>query len=73
MTVQHDTVITVHFLGVLTPYRNKGIGFALTNKALTDAYESGFKKAILIASDMAKNLYKNIGFVEYATYKIYGN
>ena len=73
MVIQHQEVVTLHWISTSLEFRNKGIGSIITSKLLFDSKELGFKKAILISSDLGRHLYERIGFTQYAAYDIYGN
>jgi GNAT superfamily N-acetyltransferase len=73
MVIQHQEIISLHWIGTLPEFRNRGLGFAITHKALLDAQDLGCKQAILLSSVLGKSLYEHIGFREYASYAMYGN
>ncbi|MBM3939792.1 MAG: GNAT family N-acetyltransferase [SAR202 cluster bacterium] len=49
-------------LAVVGEARGKGIGTALTVRAMQDGRELGFRAGVLIASEMTAGLYERIGF-----------
>lgn len=51
--------------------RGKGIGFAMTHRALTDAKKSGCRIATLEATAMGYPVYKRLGFEEYCQIREY--
>lgn len=58
-------------LYVRPAYRNKHIGFALTHRAIEDAYAIGYKYMLLDTLpflEKAVNMYKRMGFKEIASY-----
>lgn len=71
MVIKRGDIVSVHWIGTLTEYRGKGIGYALTHKPLLDAYRHGCKQAILLATDLGKPVYEKLGFTTYATYAVY--
>lgn len=56
---------------VLPEMRGKGLGKAMTLKAMLSAQEKGFNKCILTATNDAKYLYQKLGFKEVKTMKVY--
>jgi GNAT superfamily N-acetyltransferase len=64
---------TVGIYGVLTvpEVRGRGIGSALVTKALLAAREKGCRYAILHSTPVAVNLYRRLGFREYAPFRAY--
>lgn len=55
-------VAGIYNVGVLPAYRNKGIGKALVNAAVTDARRQGYAYALLNANDMGRPVYQQLGF-----------
>jgi GNAT superfamily N-acetyltransferase len=51
--------------------RGKGIGTAITWKACYEALQKKYQYAILLASKMGYNIYKNLGFKEYFETQVY--
>lgn len=56
---------------VLPEMRGKGLGKAMTLKAMLSAQEKGFHKCVLTATNDAKYLYRKIGFEDLKTMKVY--
>lgn len=56
---------------VLPEMRGKGLGKAMTLKAMLSAQEQGFHKCVLTATNDAKYLYKKLGFEELKIMKVY--
>jgi GNAT superfamily N-acetyltransferase len=56
---------------VLPEYRNRGIGYELTNFLVEYFKSKGCKQQLLIASDMGKNIYTKIGFKISSTYQFF--
>lgn len=74
MLAYHDhKLVSVHLLGTLPEYRNKGLGTCLLNEVLHIAHDKGYVHAILIPSTMGYSLAQKCGFKEYISYKIFGN
>lgn len=71
MMILHESTATLHWIGTLPKFRNKGLGSAVTYQALLDALNYGCKRAILMATVLGRPLYENLGFTEYAAYDIY--
>ena len=57
-------------IGVLEPYRQRGIGRALTQLCLSTAQKSGAKSAGLSASEQGVKLYAHLGFNPVKYWKI---
>jgi GNAT superfamily N-acetyltransferase len=73
MLIYHGSFATLHMVGVLEAYRNKGIGFALSHKPLVDARATGCTRAYLMASAAGAPLYPKLGFTHERMLYIYGN
>lgn len=56
---------------VVPEMRGRGLGKAMTLKAMLSAQEKGFNKCILTATNDAKNLYQKLGFEDLKTMKVY--
>lgn len=52
----------LYFLGTLPPFRNRGLGTAVTHACLKTAKEKNIDLAVLYASKMGKPVYEKIGF-----------
>jgi hypothetical protein len=57
-------VVGLYFMATLSEARNKGIGFAITQKPLLDAREIGYRSGILQASPLGLPVYLRLGFRE---------
>lgn len=68
-----DNFVSMHLVGTLKEYRNKGLGMAILTKPLLNAYAQGYQKAILMSSEMGLSLALKLGFKQYCTLNIYGN
>lgn len=73
MAIYHQDVVSLHLIGTLSEFRNKGLGELITKQMLFDAKNQNYKQAILLASVLGKPVYQKIGFKEYAIYNMYGN
>lgn len=73
MVLHHNETASLHWIGTLPEYRNKGLGYAITHTILCNAQNKGCTQAILLASPLGKPLYERMGFKEYAAYNMYGN
>lgn len=73
MAIQHGTYVTLHWIGTLQECRNKGLGAAVTLKALRDARSNSCSQALLFSTVMGLPVYEHLGFKVCATYAIYGN
>ena len=68
-------VAGLHAVSTLSDYRNKGFALAMSNKALLDARNLGYKYGVLQASSMGQFVYKKLGFEKYydiITYSLSG-
>lgn len=61
----------IYWVGTLPEARKKGVGAAITLKALLDAREIGYPLAILRASVLGYPVYKKLGFIEYCKMGLY--
>jgi len=73
LTIIHDDIVSLHWLGTLPEYRRKGLGQAITYTALIDAKKAGCSNAIVTSSPLGLFVTKKLGFKEYASYAVYGN
>lgn len=71
VTIQHNDIVGVHWVGTLSEYRGKGIGYAITHRSLMDAKQNNSTQAILMASEMGKPVYTKMGFKDFAVYNVY--
>lgn len=58
-------VAGLHAVSTLTEYRNQNFALTMSQKALLDADDLGYKYAILQASSMGQSVYKKLGFKKY--------
>ncbi len=68
-----NSIISVHLVGTLAEYRNKGIGRAMLYQPLMIARDQGYSSALLMSSAMGLPLALKLGFEEYTHFTIYGN
>ncbi len=71
MAIYHGDIVTLHKIGTLPEYRNRGFGYALTHTILLDAVHSGCTMALLTATSMGKSLYDRFGFTQCGFYYVY--
>ncbi len=57
-------VVGIYFVATLPEFRKKGAAFQVTQKALKDGRELGYRVGILQASKMGEPVYKRMGFKE---------
>ncbi len=58
-------VATVEQISTLEEYRHRGLGTAITVASLQKMAARGVKTAVLQATKMGENIYRNIGFISY--------
>jgi GNAT superfamily N-acetyltransferase len=58
-------VAGIYFVAALPEVRNKGVGFAITQKPLREAKKLGYRIGVLGASKMGEPVYLRMGFKEY--------
>jgi hypothetical protein len=58
-------VAGIFFVSAMPEVRNKGVGFAITQKPLQEARKSGYRVGTLQASIMGEPVYLRMGFKEY--------
>jgi predicted acetyltransferase len=66
-----EGVAGIYFVATIPEARRRGIGFAITIKALKEAREMGYWVSILQASKMGEPVYRKIGFQEYCKISSY--
>jgi GNAT superfamily N-acetyltransferase len=66
-----EGVVGIYFVATLPEARNKGIGFAITQKPLLEGREMGYRVGILQASKMGEPVYRKMGFKEYCRVQSY--
>lgn len=71
MTVQRGDIVSLHLVNTLSEYRNKGLGYAVTIKALLDAQDNGFKCMVLYSTESARPLYESLGFNAHSICLVY--
>ena len=71
MAIYHDHVVTLHVIGTIPEYRNRGFGYDFTYQLLHMAASTGCTHAILIATPAGTSIYNRCGFIPYATYCFY--
>jgi ribosomal protein S18 acetylase RimI-like enzyme len=64
-------VAGLYFVMTVPEQRRSGIGSAITVAALTSASPRGYRVGVLQASDMAKDLYRRLGFREVCRFELW--
>ena len=68
-------VAGLHAVSTLPDYRNQDFALTMSNRALLDARDLGYKYGVLQASSMGQSVYKKLGFKKYCaiiTYSLSG-
>jgi ribosomal protein S18 acetylase RimI-like enzyme len=55
-------VVGIYSVGTIPEARGKGIGSAITLRALLDARRRGYRVGLLQSSEMGYNMYRRLGF-----------
>jgi GNAT superfamily N-acetyltransferase len=55
----------LHAVSTLPDYRNKNFALTMSNRALLDARDLGYKYGVLQASSMGQHVYNKLGFKKY--------
>ena len=71
MLFVHKNTAGIYYVSTLPDYRNKGCGLKITQAAMQEAKDTGFKDVILQATPMGLPVYKKTGFREYCQAQIY--
>jgi ribosomal protein S18 acetylase RimI-like enzyme len=61
----------IYMVATTSSYRSKGIGTAMTLKALEDAKKNGHHLAVLEATAISEKMYHKIGFESFCNFDIY--
>lgn len=72
MVMYHDKVVTLHVIGTVPEYRNRGFGYDFTQQLLHRTAQAGCTHAALIATPAGASIYNKCGFTPYAHYHFYG-
>ena len=65
-------VVGLYLVSVLEPFRNRGIGTAMTVEPLLDAREDGYHVSVLMATELGERIYSKIGFEKFMELEYYG-
>jgi ribosomal protein S18 acetylase RimI-like enzyme len=66
-----SSVAGLYSVGTLSPVRGKGVGSAITIRALREALSMGYRVATLHASSKGESIYRRLGFERYCTLSRY--
>ncbi len=64
-------VAGLYFVGTLPGVRGRGVGRAMTVRALREGRDRGYRIGTLQATDMGLPIYRRLGFREYSRFEIY--
>ena len=64
-------VAGIHSVTTVSEFRGQGLGTAMTLSPLLDARGKGYRVGVLFSSEMAVDIYRNIGFQEYCKGNVY--
>lgn len=70
-TFRYGDTVGLYEVATLPAFRQQGIASTLTTQVLLEAYKEGYQLATLLASEMAEQLYRKLGFTEYCRVVIY--
>jgi ribosomal protein S18 acetylase RimI-like enzyme len=66
-----NNVSGIHMIGTIPECRGLGLGKAMTNKLIFEAYENKSSEVVLVASKAGERIYEKLGFIAYGTLKSY--
>ena len=69
--VDNNKVSGIHMIGTIREYRGLGLGKAMTNKLIFEAYENKSCEVVLVASKAGERIYSKMGFIAYGALKSY--
>ena len=71
MSYINGDTLGLYLLATLDKFRRLGLARAIMTNIINEAYCSGLKYAILQSTPAGYSLYKQLGFKEYCTYKVF--
>jgi ribosomal protein S18 acetylase RimI-like enzyme len=71
MTIVSDGIAGIYWVGCAEQARGRGLGWAVTAKAVNAGFDLGAESASLQASPMGENLYRAMGFETIFDYRLY--
>jgi ribosomal protein S18 acetylase RimI-like enzyme len=71
MTIVSDGVAGIYWVGCAEQARGRGLGWAVTAKAVNAGFDLGARSASLQASPMGESLYRAMGFETIFDYRLY--
>lgn len=71
MMIYHDHMVTLHVIGTVPEYRNRGFGYEFTYRLLRIAADAECTHAILFATPAGTSIHNKCGFTPYANYHFY--
>lgn len=66
-----NEIVGLHMIGTIPEFRGLGFGKTITNKLLFEAYKSGSKQVVLVASESGERIYSKLGFITQGNLKSY--
>lgn len=71
MMLYSQNAAGLYSVATMPAARNRGIGAAVTRRAMLDAKSDGYPMAVLEASQMGESIYRRLGFIEYCKIGLY--
>ncbi len=69
--LDNNNVSGIHMIGTIPECRGLGLGKAMTNKLIFEAYENKSSEVVLVASKAGERIYAKLGFITQGNLKSY--